>query len=392
MIDRKCPCVEAQGQTVKNMRRYIPMKRTISTSAELLSHTLPRLIATALALAVVMLGATVLVKENEVLRSAFECASVTSLGAGAVCGTVYAVFGIYARVSETSFKKGYESEECELAVERVMTEEELKGTSFESEETNRGLNMDYNVNTNNNSKESDIMDKKKLIEIADCYFRTTVSRFYTPEQKERLARLFLESEGFARNTSEYDAVMNAIMAVESEEIQTLNDAKNFKLFFDMMESSELEYIVVQTFLNSFSAIVEKGVLYNTYLEWIIAMRTGNGTAREELAYYEWACGNIPSAILEFKGSMSKGEVHAVQFLGAIYSSMDNVEEAYFHYSLLDEVYRNELRSPAPLFLAKRIEELVLRLTDEQRRDIDRRVSGVLPFLGGKKNTIGFLAQ
>ncbi len=367
-------------------------KITFNDSVNHLSHTLPRLIAAALALAVVMLGATVLVKENEVLRSAFERISLSSLGAGAVCGTVYAVDGIYARVSDVSFKKGYERARQDLDVTRVLTEEELKDTSFASEWTDGNVKMYDNANTNNNSKESDSMDKKKLIEIADLYFRTTVDRFYTPEQKERLARLILESEGFVRNTSEYDAVMSSIMAVESEEITTLNDAKNYRLFVDMMESSEIDYIVVQSFLRSFNVIAEKGAGYDTYLEWIIAMRNGNDTDRKELAYYEWACGHIPSAILEFKGLMSKGEVSALNLLGAIYYSIDNVEEAYYHYVLLDEVYRDELKAPVPAFLAKRIDELISRLTDEQRRDIENRVKGVIPFLGGRKNTIGFLAQ
>ena len=363
------------------------MKKYFGKLTRFSAEVLPKLVAVTLSLAVIMLGGTVLVKEDEALVSAFESASLVSLGLGTACGTVYAILGIYAGLSDISFKRECETQREEPNTERVLTDEELEKSTIEINEQETVTPTDTN-----DTKESEDMNTTNFYDVAFRYFTTTIGRYYTYEQKERLLRLFLESEGIATGTEEYTAMMRAVSEAESENITDIVDAKNYKLFSDVMQKGEADDIVSDALVNAFVALSERGVVHKTSLEWIVSMRTGSGQDREELAYYEWSCGNVPSSIIEFKSLMSRGSIRAIQCLAAINYSIEDVPEAYYHYALLDEIIRDELKSEVPEYIGTRTSELVTKLTPEQKAQIDLRIRGVIPFLGGKKNTIGFLAQ
>lgn len=231
------------------------------------------------------------------------------------------------------------------------------------------------------------------------YFGAIIGRFYSPEQRQRLLALLLGSFGIYRDSNEYDCILSAIEDVDSHNIGGIIDSKNYRLLCDILDSDDDKRLAAKALVEIYERIeADRDTPKKSYLDWIISLRAANpktDEVRMEIAYFEYASGNVDEAVKELKALVNDGSIIAVHHLAFISLERQEHEEAYYYFSLLKSIYTKRLKIPAGQFVDSNIEAARDEITTEALREMEsdiEKIGGEFPLTKCKGFvTVGFLS-
>lgn len=188
--------------------------------------------------------------------------------------------------------------------------------------------------------------------------------------------------------------------MDEQNINDITDSKNYKLFCDILDSEDdlkLSAAALVEIYTRMSSQPQHRPM--SYLDWIISLRTANPKTEDiamEIAYFEYASGNISEAISELQTLVNDGSIVAVHHLAFIYLECKEYDQAYYYFSLLNSIYTKRLRVPAPEGMNESIGIAKSNITPESIQSIDRDVEkrgSEFPLSKSKgRVTVGFLSS
>lgn len=211
------------------------------------------------------------------------------------------------------------------------------------------------------------------------FYKTTVGRFYTPEQRLRLLRLFALASGIKENSVAYNAIFRRVDVLEKQNITNYTESKNYSMVSSIFLDDAEMHSVLNALVSAHKCISESSddSLYDNKVNWIIALRRSppeNTALRMELALFEYACENVAAAVNELKQLVNRGLLSAMELLACIHEDNKELEEAFYYYSLIKKVYTQELKMAPPLATNERIDVfrdgISIQKADEITRDIE----------------------
>lgn len=223
-------------------------------------------------------------------------------------------------------------------------------------------------------------------DLYEKYYRITVGKFFTKEQCRRLLSLLASSQGMDLHTEAYRGVLYAVDTVEAHDITGFVDSKNFQLLCDILEEDP-EVITAATAL---SAVYEDlssrhAPHYAGLVERTIALRTANPRTNEvrlELAYLEYALGDLEDAGEELRALADRACFESVGHLACLSIETGNLEGAYHYLTLLEKIYERELELTPEAWIGARLRALETKLSATTVAAIRENVHSLPPFLTG----------
>ena len=210
------------------------------------------------------------------------------------------------------------------------------------------------------------------------YFDATIGRYYSSEQRQRLLTLLLGSKGIYRGQDENISITEAVAEVESQDINSITDSKNYKLICDILDSEEDVCLAAAALVDVYSRMNDDRDRHHgmRYLDWIISLKKANPKTDEictEIAYFEYANGNIKKAIKELGELVNGGSIVAVHHLAYIFLEDSGYKEAYYYFSLIKGIYIKQLELTVDEYVERNIELCRTRISDADARRIDTDV-------------------
>ncbi len=210
------------------------------------------------------------------------------------------------------------------------------------------------------------------------FYKATVGRFYTPEQRLRLLRLFALASGIKENSVAYNAIFRRVDVLEKQNITNYTDSKNYSMVSSIFLDDAEMHSALNALVSAHKSISESDdSTYDNKVNWIIALRRStpeNTAMRMELALFEYSGENIDAAIIELKQLVNRGVLSAMELLACIHEDRKESEEAFYYYSLIRKVYTQELKMSPPLSTNERIDVfrggISLQKADEITREIE----------------------
>ena len=192
------------------------------------------------------------------------------------------------------------------------------------------------------------------------FYKTTVGRFYTPEQRLRLLRLFALASGVKENSVAYNAIFRRVDVLEKQNITNYTESKNYSMVSSIFLDDAEMHSALNALVSAHKCISESSddSLYDNNVNWIITLRRSppeNTALRMELALFEYACENVDVTINELKQLVNRGVLFAIELLACIHEDNKELEEAFYYYSLIKKVYTQELKMAPPLATNERID-------------------------------------
>lgn len=232
------------------------------------------------------------------------------------------------------------------------------------------------------------------------YFNATIGRYYSAEQRQRLLTLLLGSNGIYRGSEEYRSIANAIAEVDSQNINGITESKNYKLLCDILDSDEDLRFAAAALVDVYSRMNVDGERHNMrYLDWIILLRRANPKTDEicmEIAYFEYASGNVEKAVKELGELVNGGSIIALHHLAFIYLESHRYKETYYYFSLIKGIFTKQLMIPVEDYVERSIvfARANVPVADLEKIDSDtERLSAEFPICKCKDYvTVGFMSQ
>ena len=191
------------------------------------------------------------------------------------------------------------------------------------------------------------------------FYKTTIGRFYTTEQRLKLLRLFALSSGIKENSAAYNAIFRRVDVIDKQNIINYTESKNYSMVSSIFLDDVEMHSALNALVSAHKCISESDdSAYDNKVNWIIALRRStpeNTAMRMELALFEYSCGNIDAAVYEFKQLVNRGVLLAMELLACIHEDRKESEEAFYYYSLIKKVYTQELKMAPPLATNERID-------------------------------------
>ena len=206
------------------------------------------------------------------------------------------------------------------------------------------------------------------------YFDATCGRYYTVEQRQRLLTLLLGSNGIYRESEEYRMIADAIATIEAEDIRSLTESRNYLLICDMIGLGEEVRLAASALVDVYHRMSDKKTHHNMrYLDWIILLKKANPKTDEicmEIAYFEYANGNVDKAIKELGDLVNGGSVVAVHHLAFIYLDLGRYKESYYYFSLIKGIFEKQLEIPVADYIERGIATTRAGISKEEAGKID----------------------
>ncbi|MBR5143832.1 MAG: hypothetical protein IKW53_02165 [Clostridia bacterium] len=233
------------------------------------------------------------------------------------------------------------------------------------------------------------------------YFDAVVGRHYSSKQRARLLALLLGSHGIYKGSEEFARISDAIARMDEQNINDITDSKNYKLFCDILDSAEDIKLSAAALVEIYTRLSTQSQTRPamSYLDWVISLRTANPKTEDiamEIAYFEYASGNVDEAVSELQALVNDGSIVAVHHLAFIYLDCQEYKEAYYYFSLLESIYTKRLRVPAPDGIQESIRTARYNISSESIHSIDsdiERRGAEFPLTKTKgRVTVGFLSS
>lgn len=234
--------------------------------------------------------------------------------------------------------------------------------------------------------------------IYNSFYRTTVGRFYTDEQRARLLRLFTLASGVKESSDTYKAILRRVDVLDKQNITNYTESKNYSMVSGIfLDDAEMQ-LAVNALVEAYKCIADSDdkSKYKSMVDWIIDLRKSppeNIALRMELALYEYSCGNTDAAIKELKQLVNRGVLSAMEMLACIHEDNKELEEAFYYYSLIKKVYTQELKMVTHLATTEKINffrsGIPLQKATKIAKDVELSPSFVVHASTTKK-TVGFV--
>lgn len=232
------------------------------------------------------------------------------------------------------------------------------------------------------------------------YYRTTVGRFYTKEQKLRLLRLFTLASGIEENSSEYNTIFRRVDLLDKQNITSYTESKNYSMVSSIFVEDEDMNSAVNALVSAHKAMSgeSNNSTFDSKVDWIIALRKAPPeytSMRMELALFEYSCENVTAAINELKQLVNAGILSALELLACIHGDNGELEEAFYYYSLIKKIYIQELRITLSSSVDNRIQICREGLPQDKPDKIMRDIEAMPCFFENNSQSdksIGFLGN
>jgi tetratricopeptide (TPR) repeat protein len=236
------------------------------------------------------------------------------------------------------------------------------------------------------------------LEVFERFYAMTANRFYSSAEQSRLLALAAASYGIRKNTYEFSSIYETVATVNRIGVDNLTDCKNFLLITDSLPGKKelINAVQAKKLYLERTGSSEYSRPANA-VEW----KTGayrdqhsSSSAKLEVAYIEYARGNIESAAALFeKVADEDANLFALEYAGILCYEMQDYKEALYRFFTLESVLRGGLGIECPEGITALIEEIRGTLTDESianaRSRADRKVSTSYKFDNTSKKPIGF---
>ncbi len=232
------------------------------------------------------------------------------------------------------------------------------------------------------------------------FYKTTVGRFYTKEQKLRLLRLYVLTAGIAEDSEEYNNIFRCVTALDRQGITSYTESKNYSMISGIFAEDTEMNAAVDALVAAHKCILDNrnNPTFDGKVSWIIALRKTpqeNPDMRFELALFEYACGNTDAAVKELKELVNTGLLYAMEILACIHVDNQDFEEAFYYYSLIRKVYLQELKLLSPLATNERIDVFREKISVQKADEITQNIDSSMCFFDcntSPNKTIGFVGE
>ena len=236
--------------------------------------------------------------------------------------------------------------------------------------------------------------------IYNNFYKTTVGRFYTAEQRMRLLRLFTLASGVKENSPEYATIFKNVNMLDKQNITNYTESKNFSIVSGIFQMDADMNSAVNALVEAFERIYrdkeeKKAIAYENKVSWLLSLRKAapdDFDRHMELALLEYSCGKVDSAIKGLEQLTNNSSLYAMDLLAFIHMDNKDFVEAFYYYSLIIKTYTKELEMAVSSSISERLELLRRKITAEQINKIEQEVNSLPSFFAGNHqsgNTIGF---
>lgn len=191
-------------------------------------------------------------------------------------------------------------------------------------------------------------------ELYKTYFANIIGRYYTKKQRRRLLKLFTAEHGTDPFGKEFDLICKTVEAIEKQEIRDSMESKNFRLLCRVAQADDM----LQVAASALSACYDerdraRSTSYTSLVAWRSAVYTETPKSREtrlEIAYIEYANGNLDAATMELKALANEGYIPAIEHLSYLLVTEQPSPDAFYYIALLQEIYTKYLAIEFPAWL------------------------------------------
>ena len=234
-------------------------------------------------------------------------------------------------------------------------------------------------------------------DLYERYFDATFGRHYPDRQRTRILHLIASSFGVAAETEEYDAIFAAAAEVEAQDIDDLNDAKNYLLVCELLNSEPEVTDAAEQLVTVLTAHARQNrPTYSSHLDWVLELRSNSAQYTEEErldnALLEYSTHDTDTAMSELRILVNQGSFAALAYLAFISEEVELYEDAFHYLQLLKRTYVQEVELSPFAALGRRIASLTERIGKETAARIVKKIDALPPFLtstGVGLTSIGF---
>lgn len=234
-----------------------------------------------------------------------------------------------------------------------------------------------------------------------AYYESTIGRFYSAEQRQRILRLIALSNGINAGTKDFTSILEAANTVDAQNISDYTESRNFKILCDLSNEDDALRSAAAALVAVYREIEhDRGpTLYETERDWLMHLHTTSKKTQDvyvDLGLLSYVGGNMADAIGQLETLVNEGDMTVVELLAIMCVENHSFEAAYHYFSLMYNVYVNELKvkTRSSAWIKNYMDAIEIRIAGEKAERIRANTAALAPLFVGKrrgdKPSVGFL--